>query len=748
MKLWLITDEFPPDYGGGISMYADIVSRGFADAGHEVRVITASPRAKVEKVTDRLVYVRFPRPTGHEDPCMGYMLSLCRAYYQQTMALMDAVGAPDVIELPDYNAIGYYLLQAKRLGEKRLQRVKLVVHCHTPSFEIMRVNRSPEYAFPVYWIGQMERYCLAAADALVAPSRFMRERLMPYARGNRFDVIPLPYRFHQGQLPYEGGRHLLYAGRLEYRKGIWQLLKPMARLWERGERTPLVLVGGDTYFEPGGKTLGRMIREQYGRWIDEGLLKLHGLVPPQEVERLMAKAKAVLVPSIYENYPYTNITAMANGVPVLVSRQGGQAEAVSEDGVNGFIFDWEKEDDCYHALQRLLGLEDGELRAVGERGYRRMRALCGLDSNLPRREAFYQSVLRQPDVITPYPFLTPLTQTPWPEAVANSPELPGVLSVVIPYFNLGKTVEETVQSVLRSDYDAGKLEIILLDDGSTNPDSIRKAEELARQYPLRLERISNGGLANARNTGIRLARGEYVCFLDADDTVEPAYFRRCVEVLRLHENVSYVYSWVQYFENSHDIWVAFDTVFPYFCAQNQLTCMAVVRRKDYLAFGLNHPAMEYGLEDYDGWLGLAENGRMGVCIPEPLVNYRVRTGSMTRSMSMGAMIYLRSRLRELHPELYRQYGQELYLLLMENGTNLQWRHPLHSNTAYRADGALSEAEALSRELNAIKQRRGYRMMDWLATRVYGNRLVRALRFRVWPAVRERAMRRKRRRMDG
>ncbi len=735
MRLWLITDEFPPDYGGGIGMYADMVSRSLADAGHDVRVITASHKAKVEKVTDRLVYVRFQRPTGDENPSMGYMLALYRAYYQHTMALIDAVGAPDVMELPDYNAIGYYLLQAKRLGEKRLQKVKLVVHCHTPSFEIMRVNRSPEYTFPVYWIGQMERYCLAAADALVAPSQFMRDRLTPYARGSRFEVIPLPYRFQQACPPEQDGKYLLYAGRLEYRKGIWQLLEPMARLWESGERTPLVLVGGDTYFEPADKTVGRMIREQYGRWIDRGLLKLQGKVPPQEVERLMAKAKAVLVPSIYENFPYANITAMAQAVPVLVSRQGGQAEAVAEDGVNGFIFDWDREDDCYQALRRLLALDETELRAVGERGYKRIRALCGLDSNIPRREAFYHSVLLEPDVITPYPFLTPLAKTPWPEDVANSPELPGVLSVVIPYFNLGKTVEETVQSVLRSDYDAGKLEIILLDDGSTEPESIQKAKELARKYPLRLERISHGGLAKARNAGIRLARGEYVCFLDADDTVEPNYFSRCADVLRLHDNVSFVYSWVQYFENSHDVWITFDMAFPYFCAQNQLTCMAVVRRRDYLAFGVNHPAMAYGLEDYDGWLGLAENGRMGVCIPEPLVNYRIRAGSMARSMTTGAMIYLRGQLRTLHPRLYQHYGAELYALLMENGTNLRWNHPLQSNTDCGANGALTETEALRRELNAIKQRRGYRVMDWMATRAYGNRPIRALRFRALPAIR-------------
>jgi len=735
MKIWFLTDEFPPNYGGGIGMYVDMVSRGFAEAGHDITVITADEKARVETITEHLRYVRFCRPTGAEKERLGYFTTLLKAYYQQTLQSIEQLGVPDAIELPEYNAIGYYLLQAKHLGKKQLQHIKLIVHCHTPSFELMRINRSPEYAFPIYWIGQMERYCLSAADALLTQSTFLHDRLVAYTGEKRFEVIPLPYRIHSSQLPYQCGKHFLYAGRLEYRKGVWQLVRQMAKLWEQGDQTPLMLVGGDVYFEPTGKTIGTMIQEKYGHWIENGLLTLHDKVPPAELERLMSQARAVIVPSIYENYPYINIMAMANHVPVIVSRQGGQAEAVEQDGINGFIFDWDKPDDCLLTLQRVIALDEQTLRTIGENGYRRICACCDVTSNISRREAFYQEILEQPDHITPYPFLSPQIQNALPREIEESQEIPGMLSVVIPYYNLGNTVEETILSVLHSDCDRQMLEIILLDDGSMEPASIAKAEEMAQKYPLHLERIPNGGLANARNTGIHLAHGEYVCFLDADDTVQPSYFTRCLEVLKLQENVSYVYSWVQYFEGSQDIWVTFDTSFPYFCAQNQLTCMAVVRRKDYLAFGLNHREMEYGLEDYDGWLGLAENGRLGVCIPEPLVNYRVRQASMARSMSLKAIMYLRSRLRNFHPALYQRYGDELYLLVMQNGSNICWNNPLSYSATALQNGSLPEIAVLQAELNAIKRRRGYRVMDKLATTLYRNRVIHALRFRLLPKLR-------------
>lgn len=719
MKIWFVTDEFPPSFGGGIGMYVDIASRGLADAGHQVIVVTADTCSKHEQISNNLIHHRFLRPDNEQSAKLGYYITLYQAYYRQVANLIDRLGKPDIIELPEYNAIGYYILQAKHLGEARFQGIKMVVHCHTPNFELAAVNRTPEYAFPMYWIGRMEMFCMKAADALLTQSQFLHDHLLPYAGEKTFDVIPLPYHFHETGNHYQCGKHLLYAGRLEYRKGIYQLLGPMARLWKEGIQTPLVLVGGDVMFSPRNQTIGEMIRQKYGKWIEAGLLVIKDKVPPDELEQLYTEAKAVVIPSIYENYPYTNVMAMANGVPVVVSRQGGQAEAVEEHGINGFIFDWDKQGDCCRVLREVLSKSDDELRAIGTRGYERIYHCCALQYNIPVREAYYQKIMGEPAAYRPYPFLTEIPASPLPQKAALSPEKAGLLSVVIPYYNLGKTVEETVSSILKSDYDREQIEIVLLDDGSTDPDSIAIAKELDNQHDcLRLVRIENGGLAHARNTGVRLARGEFVCFLDADDTVEPTYFSRCIQVLRQHRNVSFVYSWVQYFEGSNSVWTTFDTEMPYMCAQNQLTCMAVARRKDYLAFAHNHEEMEYGLEDYDGWLGMVEHGRMGVCIPEALVNYRVRPASMARSMSRDAILYLRTQLKKLHPALYERFGAELYALLLQNGSSMHWGPQLCDSSSF------DQTEKLMAEVNAFRNSRVFRMAKRIAGPLYHSRAAR------------------------
>jgi len=727
MKLLFLTDEFPPSFGGGIGMYVDTISQLLAQIGHQVTVLTADQMDGIEHPETHRTIVRFKRCEGEETLRLGYQVTLYKKYLEYTLRLIDQSGVPDIIEIADFNAIGYYVIQAKYLGEPRLQSAKIVVHCHTPSFEVNRIDRNAEYRFPNYWIGQMEKFCMRAADALLTQSEFLRDRLLPYTNGKEITVIPLPYRFEKQRKEYQCGDYLLYTGRLEYRKGIWNILPQMVRLWEEGERVQLVLLGGDVFYEPSGRMMGDMIREKYGSWIDKGLLQLKEKVPLDEMNELIAGSRAVIIPSLYENYPYTNVIAMSNHVPVIVSRQGGQSEAVSADGRNGFIFDWEIADDFYHTIIRVLACSEKELRVIGENGYQRIRECCSPENNIPIRVRYYERVLQQEGRQENYPFAQMMKKAPLPDDIAASKEVRGMLSVVIPYFNMGRTIDETIESIHSADYT--NREIILFDDGSTEEESVCKAQRIAEKYrDVKLVRTRNRGLASVRNAACAMARGEFICFIDSDDTVSPHYFSRCIELLRRYKNASYVYSWMQYFEGSDATWVTFDTELPYICAQNMLPAMAVSRTKEYLAFGHNHTDMEYGLEDYDGWLGMIEHGCFGICIPDTLTQYRVRSNSMARSLNRNAAMYMRKLLVEHHSKLFEQYGKEIYTLLLYNGTTLDWETPV-------SEWENSESEKLRAEIRAIKNRRGYQLMDLLSRKIYGNKLGRYLRYRLLPALR-------------
>lgn len=101
-----------------------------------------------------------------------------------------------------------------------------------------------------------------------------------------------------------------------------------------------------------------------------------------------------------------------------------------------------------------------------------------------------------------------------------------MVSIIVPIYNCEKYLNECVESIL--DQSFKDIEVILVDDGS--PDSSPAiCEDFAANYPqiVKVTHQANGGLSRARNAGLRLASGEFIMFVDSDDTIPP----RAVEFL-------------------------------------------------------------------------------------------------------------------------------------------------------------------------------------------------------------------------
>jgi glycosyltransferase involved in cell wall biosynthesis len=110
---------------------------------------------------------------------------------------------------------------------------------------------------------------------------------------------------------------------------------------------------------------------------------------------------------------------------------------------------------------------------------------------------------------------------------------PIVFSVVIPLFNRERTIARALESVLNQTYEL--FELVVVDDGSTDNGV---AEVLRFQdHRISLLRQANAGVSAARNTGIRRSSGQYVAFLDADDTWEPGYLESQLKLIQLFPNM-------------------------------------------------------------------------------------------------------------------------------------------------------------------------------------------------------------------
>lgn len=108
------------------------------------------------------------------------------------------------------------------------------------------------------------------------------------------------------------------------------------------------------------------------------------------------------------------------------------------------------------------------------------------------------------------------------------------ISIIIPAYNAGKTILNTINSVLKQTYN--NYEIIVIDDGSKdNTAKIVKEISLIESKILYYYK-KNGGVSSARNKGIEVAKGEYICFLDADDYFEKSFLEKMYNKIAQNES--------------------------------------------------------------------------------------------------------------------------------------------------------------------------------------------------------------------
>lgn len=234
------------------------------------------------------------------------------------------------------------------------------------------------------------------------------------------------------------------------------------------------------------------------------------------------------------------------------------------------------------------------------------------------------------------------------------------VSVIIPCFNLGRYLDEAVDSVLGQTFQ--DFEIIVVDDGSSDPDTVRLLTDY-RRPKTRVLTTEHRGLAQARNLAIAHSAGEYLCALDADDTLHPTYLDRAVHVLDEDPGLTFVSCWVQMFGEETHLWTQDRCDLPALLDADTVMTAALVRTAAVREVGGYDPDMgAQGDEDWDLWISLVERGHRGTIIPEALFYYRRRPGSMSTSCTeQDTHLTLVRYLVGKHEESYRRHLFEVLL---------------------------------------------------------------------------------------
>lgn len=203
---------------------------------------------------------------------------------------------------------------------------------------------------------------------------------------------------------------------------------------------------------------------------------------------------------------------------------------------------------------------------------------------------------------------------------------PPLISCIVPVFNGELYIRETLDSIIAQTYKP--VEIIVLDDGSTDGTA-----GVAAEYGSRIEyhRQPNGGLASARNAGIKVSAGEFISFLDADDLwhrekldcqmkrfnarpelefsvtrVRNFWSPELAEEMKRHNDERLMLPWPGY------------------------TCNTLLARKHvFERAGMFDASIKVG-EDVDWFFRAAEFGLIGELMPDVLVYRRLHMSNMTR----------------------------------------------------------------------------------------------------------------------
>lgn len=234
------------------------------------------------------------------------------------------------------------------------------------------------------------------------------------------------------------------------------------------------------------------------------------------------------------------------------------------------------------------------------------------------------------------------------------------VSVIITCYNLGAFLLEALNSALGQSHP--DCEVLLVDDGSSDPETIAVLDRLLVHPRLRVLRSANQGVARARNYGISEASGEYILPLDADDRIHDEYVARAAAILDTHPEVGFVGCHYRIFGLREAEYRPEAYCLPDMLVENVVPIASMFRRSAWREVGGYCPDLN-SIEDWDLWLGIMRHGHQGVVIPEILFDYRVRSNSNLSHMRQPELYQQRMRLLYArHATLYEQYQGEVLLL--------------------------------------------------------------------------------------
>ena len=252
------------------------------------------------------------------------------------------------------------------------------------------------------------------------------------------------------------------------------------------------------------------------------------------------------------------------------------------------------------------------------------------------------------------------------------------ISVIVPVYNVQAYLPQCMESLLSQSYQA--LEIILIDDGSTDGSGALCDAYGAKDRRVRVIHKENGGAASAKNAGLRVATGEYLSFVDSDDYLAPDAYSFLVEQLEIYGADVVQSGYRDVFPDHEEDRIAMAEVCQYQAMEylrrftEDWTC-ALLWDKLYRRSLFDGIFFEEGHivdDEFFTYQGIM-NAQLVVFVPRVVYNYRQRRSSVTlrpdsqKRIVLDKLNYLQKRRKnvtERLPELTEYYEENFVRMLL------------------------------------------------------------------------------------
>ncbi|GAA3957274.1 glycosyltransferase family 4 protein [Gordonia caeni] len=394
MKVLMVSWEYPPVVVGGLGRHVHHLAEALAAHGLDVTVLTRQPPgtdSSTHPTTDTVVNgVRVV--AAAEDPpefdfgadMMAWTLAMGHGFIRTALHRLGRDWRPDVVHAHDW------LVAHPSIALAEYFDVPLVATLHATEagrhsgWVAGHVNRQ---------VHSVEWWLANSADALITCSTSMRDEVqtlfgpdLPPVTVIHNGIDLTAWGFGERPVP-DVPPELLFAGRLEYEKGVQDLLAALPVIRRRHPGTTLTVAGE-------GTQLAWLIETAADHGVT-GVVTFVGKQDHRGLAALMERCSAIVLPSRYEPFGIVALEAAASGIPLVASDAGGLGEAVL-DGETGLTFP--PADVTALAGAVCAALDDPEAAALRAR---RARAVLTEEFTWPviaeRTAAVYQVAPRRPD---------------------------------------------------------------------------------------------------------------------------------------------------------------------------------------------------------------------------------------------------------------------------------------------------------------------------------------------------------------